>query len=79
MCLTVPADCFGVHFCQAAAGASACGITQALDAEACSLDCTSHCMCCRANHRLDLDEVELPENHPWATRKPVSGAVAVKV
>lgn len=26
----------------------------------------------RANHRLDLDEVELPENHPWATRKPVS-------
>lgn len=26
----------------------------------------------RANHRLDLDEVELPENHPWATRKPVT-------
>uniref|UniRef100_A0A383WCL7 Uncharacterized protein n=1 Tax=Tetradesmus obliquus TaxID=3088 RepID=A0A383WCL7_TETOB len=26
----------------------------------------------RANHRLDLEEVELPENHPWATRKPMS-------
>ncbi|KAF8072862.1 hypothetical protein HT031_000522 [Scenedesmus sp. PABB004] len=26
----------------------------------------------RANQRLDLEEVELPENHPWATRKPMS-------
>lgn len=44
-----------------------------------------YCLCCdfllfllpnttsqhRANHRLDLDDIELPENHPWATRKPV--------
>jgi hypothetical protein len=29
---------------------------------------------CSANHRLDLEEVELPENHPWATRKPVSSS-----
>lgn len=37
----------------------------------------ARCTCFgRANHRLDLDDVELPENHPWATRKPVSGAVA---
>jgi hypothetical protein len=22
--------------------------------------------------KLDLEEVELPENHPWAVRRPVS-------
>ncbi|KAF6266822.1 hypothetical protein COO60DRAFT_1697273 [Scenedesmus sp. NREL 46B-D3] len=26
----------------------------------------------RANHKLDLEEVELPENHPWAMRMPMS-------
>eukprot|EP00878_Enallax_costatus_P009008 GHUV01009420.1.p2 GENE.GHUV01009420.1~~GHUV01009420.1.p2 ORF type:complete len:204 (+),score=46.40 GHUV01009420.1:606-1217(+) len=26
----------------------------------------------RANHKLDLEDIELPENHPWATRKPMS-------
>lgn len=26
----------------------------------------------RANHRVSMEEVELPPNHPWATRAPVS-------
>ncbi|MEW5298125.1 MAG: hypothetical protein WDW36_001280 [Sanguina aurantia] len=26
----------------------------------------------RANHKLDLDDVELPPNHPFATRQPMS-------
>ncbi|KAJ9515944.1 hypothetical protein QJQ45_016878 [Haematococcus lacustris] len=24
----------------------------------------------RANHRISLDDIELPTNHPWATRAP---------
>jgi len=26
----------------------------------------------RANFKVELDDVELPENHPWATKKPLS-------
>uniref|UniRef100_A0A7S0RH74 Uncharacterized protein n=1 Tax=Chlamydomonas leiostraca TaxID=1034604 RepID=A0A7S0RH74_9CHLO len=26
----------------------------------------------RANHKITLEDIELPENHPWATKAPVS-------
>ncbi len=29
--------------------------------------------CCRANHKLTLEDIELPENHPFAVKAPVSG------
>lgn len=37
---------------------------------------TAHEQCCRlgrrANHRLSLEEVELPSNHPFATKQALS-------
>src|SRR5689334_9116072 len=33
--------------------------------------CAASCVC-RANQRLDLEDVDLPDNHPWAVKKPVS-------
>lgn len=32
---------------------------------------------CRANHKLSLEDIELPENHPWATKAPVSTVFAL--
>jgi hypothetical protein len=31
----------------------------------------------RANHKVTLEDIELPENHPWATKAPVSARLPV--
>ena len=39
--------------------------------------CMCHCLR-RANHKVELKEIELPDNHPWATKQKVTSCVCVQ-